>query len=80
MITRLKDIASLSELEKENKAIKQRIIGEEILLSIKENNLIYYQPARQVIFGVIIMLNIKVTVIETKHYQLKNISIKVDHI
>ena len=42
MITRLKDIASLSELEKENKAIKQRIIGEEILLSIKENNLIYY--------------------------------------
>ena len=44
MITRLKDIASLSELEKENKAIKQRIIGEEILLSIKENNLILAIP------------------------------------
>ena len=29
MITRLKDIASLSRLEKENKAIKHRIIGEE---------------------------------------------------
>ena len=27
MITRLKDIASLSGLEKENKAIKHRIIG-----------------------------------------------------
>ena len=29
MITRLKDIASLSRLEKENKAIKHRITGEE---------------------------------------------------
>ena len=31
------------------------------------------------VIGVIITLNIKVTVIEIKHYQLKNFSIKLDH-
>ena len=30
-------------------------------------------------FGVIIILNTKVTVIETEYYQLKNILIKLDH-
>ena len=35
MITRLKDIASLSELEKENKAIKLRIIGEESFWALR---------------------------------------------
>ena len=32
-----------------------------------------------VTFGVIIILNAKVTVIETKHYQLKNILRKLNH-
>ena len=32
----------------------------------------YYKPVR-VIFGVTIILNTNVTVIEIKHYQLKNI-------
>ena len=31
----------------------------------------------KVIFGVTTILNMKVTVIETKHYQLKNILIKI---
>ena len=31
-------------------------------------------------FGVTVILNMKVTVIEIKHYQLKNILIKLDHI
>ena len=33
-----------------------------------------------VIFGIIIILNMKVKVIEIKGYQLKNILIKLDHI
>ena len=34
---------------------------------------------KKTVIGVIITLNIKVTVIEIKHYQLKNFSIKLDH-
>ena len=34
----------------------------------------------QVIFGVIIILNMDVMMIEIKHCQLKNILIKLDHI
>ena len=34
---------------------------------------------KKTVIGVIIILNIKVTVIEIKHYQLKNFSIKLDH-
>ena len=40
----------------------------------------YYKPVRVVTVGVIIILNVKVTVIEIKHYQLKNILIKLVHI
>ena len=39
----------------------------------------YYKSVR-VIFGVRIILNTKVTMIEIKHYQLKNILIKLEHI
>ena len=44
---------------------------------MKEN----YKPVRvRVIFGVTIIMNMKVTTIEMKNYQLKNILIKLDHI
>ena len=44
---------------------------------MKEN----YKPVRvRVTFGVTIIMNMKVTTIEMKNYQLKNILIKLDHI
>ena len=43
----------------------------------KEN---YYEPVRVSSFWVTIMLSTKVMVIEIKHYQLKNVLIKLDHI
>ena len=39
----------------------------------------YYKPVRVVIFGIKMVLNMKVAVIEIKHYQLKNILIKFYH-
>ena len=46
---------------------------------MKKKEMIINQQ-EQVIFGVIFILNTKVTVIETKQYQLKNILINLVHI
>ena len=39
----------------------------------------YHKPLRVSNFGVSIILNMKVTTMKIKHYQLKNILIKLDH-
>ena len=48
-------------------------------LEILEMFLDWKKKIEQVIFGVTIILNMKVMVIEMKPYQLKNILIKLDH-
>ena len=40
----------------------------------------YHKPVRVDNFGTEIILSIKTTEIEVKYYELKNISIKLDHI
>ena len=45
-----------------------------------KKNKIHLNQLKLVIFTVIIILNMKVTVIEIKHYQLKNVLIKLDHV
>ena len=72
----VKDIRNLFRLTKENKAIKERIIRDiKKIFEHEEGD--YYKPVRVVIFGVTVIFNIKLKVIE-KHYQLKNILIKLD--
>ena len=75
----LRNIRNNSRLEKENKAIKGIILRDmrNIFENEEEN---YYKLVRVSFLGLIFILNTKVTVIEIKHYQLKNISIKLDHI
>ena len=45
---------------------------------IKESISKFFFWSKKVIFGVTIILNMKVTVIEIKHYQLKNILIELE--
>ena len=67
----IKDIINLFKLKKETKAMKDRILRDiKNLLEHEEEN--YYKP--------VIILNMKVTVKEIKHYQLKNILIKLENI
>ena len=66
-----KDIRNLFRLEKETKEIKDRIL---------ETLRIFLSMNKKVIFGVTIILNLKVMVIEIKLYQLKNILIKLGHV
>ena len=66
----IKDIRNLFRQEKKTK---------EKVFSMKKKNTIISQK-QQVIFGVTIMLNMKVTMIEIEHYQLKNFLIKLHHI
>ena len=68
--TAIKDISNLFILKKETKVIKYRILRD-----IK--NLFEHEEENYIATTI---LNMKVTVIETKHYQLKNILIKLDHI
>ena len=76
----LKDIRNLFRLGKENKVIKDIILRDirNYFENEEEDN--YYKPVRQMIFGVTIILNKIVTMIEIKQYQLKNILIKLDPI
>ena len=78
--TAIKDIRNLFRLKKETKAIKDRILRDIKNLFEHKEEENYYKPVRVSNFGVTVILNTKVTVIEIKHYQLKNILIKLDHI
>ena len=79
--TTVKDIKNRSRLEKENVALKDRINKDIRKLLDYEQN--YCIPVRVGNFwsSNYIKYNIKykVTVIETKHYQLKNIVIEIDY-
>ena len=73
--TALKDVRELFRNERETKAIKDRILCDiKNLFECEETS---YKPVR-IFVGVTISLNTKVMVIETKHYQLKKILIKLD--
>ena len=71
----MKDIRNLFRLRKENKLIKDSNLRTIFEHKEEEN---YYNPVRVCSFGVRIILNIKIKVIEIKHYQMKNISTKLD--
>ena len=78
--TAVKDVSNLFRREKETKAIKDRILRDIKNLFEHEEKENYYKPVRVSNFGVIIILNTKVSMIEIKHYQLKNILVKLNHI
>ena len=67
--------------EKEAKSIKDRVLRNiKNLFEHEKEEENYYKPVRvSNFFGVTVILNTKVMVIEIKHYQLKNILIKSDH-
>ena len=62
----IKDIRNLFKLIEENDVIKDRIIRDIRNLFEKEENCL--KPLRLVIFIVTIIMNVKVVVIEIKHY------------
>ena len=70
-VTAIKDIRDIFRFKKETEAIKDRIIRDNEKL-FKHEGEDYYKPVRVGNFGVTIILNIKVTVIEINHCQLKN--------
>ena len=79
--TAIKDIRNLFRQEKETKAIKDRILRDiKNLFEHEKEEENYYKQVRVSKFGVTIILNMRVMMIEIKHYQLKNILIKLDHI
>ena len=73
--TEIKDIRILFRLEKETEAIIDRILRDNKNVFEHEEEKNYYKPLRVSNFW-----SRKVTVIEIKQYQLKNILIKLDHI
>ena len=73
----IKGIRNFFRLEKEIKVMKYRIIRDiKNLFQHEEED--YYKLVKVVIFGVKVMLNMKVKAIE-KHYQLKNVLMKLNH-
>ena len=77
--TAIKDIRDLLRWEKETEEIKNRILRYiKNLFEHEKEEENYNKPLRINNFGVVIILNMKVTVTEIKHYQLKNILIKLD--
>ena len=75
---KFKDIRNLFRLKKESEAIKDKIVRDiRNLLEHEEED--YYKPVRVINFWRTVIINMKVMVIEIKHYQLKNILIKLDH-
>ena len=74
----IENIRSLFRLKKETNdaTIKVRIIRD--IRNFFEHEEDCWKLVRDVIFGLTILLNIKVKAIE-KHYQLKNFFIKLDH-
>ena len=73
-------MTNLFRQEKETKAIKDRTLTDIKNLFEHEEEKIIINQWEYVIFRETILLNMKVTMIEIKHYQLKNILIKLDHI
>ena len=73
----IKDIRNLFRHEKETKAIKDRILRDITNLFEHEEEAHYYKPVSN--FGIRIILATKATVIEIKHYYLKNILINLNH-
>ena len=72
----IKDMRNLFGLEKEIKTIKDRILRH--IKNTFEHEEEYYD--KTVISKVTIILNTNVTTIEIKHYQLRNILIKLVHV
>ena len=73
----IKDITKLFRLKEENVAIKERVIRNIKNLFEYEDD--YYKIVRLGNFWSNNIFNMKVMVIEVKHYQLKNILIKLEH-
>ena len=71
------DVRNLSRLKKETKPIKNKIIR--YIRILEHEKVDYYKPVSISSLWSNILLNIKVMAIELKHYQLKNILIKLDH-
>ena len=78
--TAIKDISNLFRQEKEIKAVKYRILRDIKNLFEHEEGENYYKPVRVSNFWSNNYIESKVLVIEKKHYQLKNILTKLDHI
>ena len=72
---KFKDKRNLFRLEKESEAKIVRNIRN--LLEHEEED--YYKPVRVINFWRTVIINMKVMVIGIRHYQLKNILIKLDH-
>ena len=76
--TVIKDTRNLFRREKETKATKDRILRNiKNLCEHDEEKENYYKPVRVSNFWSNIFLNTEITVTEIKHYQLKNILIKL---
>ena len=73
----IKDIRSLFRLKEENEAIKERVVRN--IRNFFEYEEDYYKLIRLGNFWSNNILNMKVMVIEVKHYQLENILIKLEH-
>ena len=74
----IKDIRNLFRLKRETKGIRVRLLRDiKNLFEHEEKN--YYKPVRVSNFRSNNYIEYK-TVIKIKHYQLKNIQIKLDHI
>ena len=72
----IKDIRSLFRLKEENEAIKERVVRN--IRNFFEYEEDYYNLIRLGNFWSNNILNMKVMVIEVKHYQLENILIKLE--
>ena len=71
------DVRNLFRLKKETKPIKNKIIR--YIRILEHEKVDYYKPVSISSLWSNILLNIKVMAIELKHYQLKNILIKLGH-
>ena len=78
--TAIKDIRNVFRLEKETKAIKDRILRDIKNLFEHKEEENYYKPVRVSNFWSNNYIEYKSKAIEIRHYQLKNILIKLDHI
>ena len=74
----MKNAKNLFRLKKENKAIKNRIVRD--IRNLVEHEEDYYKPLRVGNSLSNNYIEYESIVIEIKHYHLKNISIKLDHI
>ena len=66
--------------ERKKKKHNKRIIKDKIIRNMKtifEQEKDYYKPGREAIFGIIIILNVKVMLIKIETYNLMNIVMKL---